>query len=89
MMEFLVMPQLTSSLVECFSGSSGSCICYGAPLTCEGIFVPDGGCVDCGEFDTCKCFGNRSCECNGHIPVCITDGCWAKTCVMNYSINGT
>ena len=91
MMEFLVMPQLTSSLVECFSAST-SCDCNnGSSLICgcnHWTCTTDSGDDSCPGKD-CNCLGNRTCTCNGNVPVCITDGCWAKTCVMNYSINGT
>ena len=58
-MEFLVMPQLTGSPIECYSGSGGGCQCDGLS-TCvcyNGI-----GC-DCNYLTPCTC--NVDCPCYG------------------------
>lgn len=39
-MEFLVMPQFTSSLIECFSGGGGACTYRDCRYTeCTGIYI--------------------------------------------------
>ena len=59
-MEFLVMPQLTGSLIECYSASGGGCYCN-AGLDCE-----------CHNGTKCTCNNGRSCTCNtGNTCTCL------------------
>lgn len=88
-MEFLVMPQLTHSLVECFSASGDGCTCNGSntvyTCTCHGDGATYTGDI-CEIRDGCVCRDDKACDCNiAYIPVCIVEGCPAKTCVKNYS----
>ena len=85
-MEFLVMPQFTSSLVECFSASGGGCThtCIGEDCT-----------FTCTCFEGDKCNDNNpcahiACGCNDHKPCPCNQGyaCIVKGCVTDYVING-
>lgn len=58
MMEFLVMPQFTGSLIECYSGSGDGCGCNSLTI-----------CI-CNEQDH-SCIGYVDCTCRGgHGPSC-------------------
>ncbi len=87
-MEFLVIPQFTHSLVECFSASEDGCTFDCIGMDCE--FKCD--CFDGGinTYNPCTCNGNNPCTCNGNHP-CPCNGtytCVAKGCVRDYTING-
>ena len=91
-MEFLVVPQFTSSLIECFSGGGGECTYRDCKYTeCTGIYIEceEKTCTIENTGGGCQCLGEKVCTCNGHIPVCVPRACTVKTCVRNYSINGT
>lgn len=79
-MEFLVMPQTTHSLVECYSASGGGCNCNGELIcTCYG-----GSCYDKG--DTCTCKGVHVPVCvvkNSCIALCANKSCTVKADIMN------
>lgn len=77
-MEFLVMPQLTGSPIECYSAGGDNCspnICSPYNCTCNGGAIGIGcGCnVECPcNTNTCTCYGTYSTPCPGlHcIPHC-------------------
>ena len=79
-MEFLVMPQATHSLVECYSASGGgNCTFCDFDCTCHG-----GSCYDKGDICTCKgvlvpvCGVKNSC-----IALCANKSCTVKAEIMN------
>lgn len=53
-MEFLVMPQLTNSPIECYSADGGNC----SPFTCG----CNAGAIGCGYHSECSCDG-LNCPC--------------------------
>lgn len=88
-MEFLVMPQLTGSLIECYSGSDDgcqfNCNCYGDstcynmnPCTCNN-----------GNFN-CPCYIEHSdCSCFGvYYPGCPSLGCRLR-CAVDFGSGAT
>lgn len=61
-MEFLVMPQFTGSLIECYSGDNGGC----PNLTYCGCYGDHATRCDCNNGRTCSCnTGNYTCPCHG------------------------
>ena len=88
-MEFLVMPQFTGSLIECYSAGGcpnlSSCTCY------MGTYCDSNGPSICGCKDTnfCGCQGAMDCSCNNThsvpctVRVCVERGCADKSSILS------
>lgn len=84
-MEFLVMPQTTHSLVECYSASGGGdskcCFAGGIRCTCN-----DGSTYEPCVIETCTCKGVLVPVCgvkNSCIALCANKSCTVKADIMN------
>ena len=76
-MEFLVLPQSTHSLVECFSAGGDGCGVDDCTFTC----TPNGDICACKYHDPCN--NNNPCSCYlGYY-------CGVRGCQRNVSINGS
>lgn len=87
-MEFLVMPQLTGSPIECYSASNGNCE---FTCTCHG----GGACYnwtecDCHIGNTCNCLiVYADCPCLGvNSPDCPSVGCRLR-CIADFGGHST
>lgn len=82
-MEFLVIPQSTRSLIECYS-AGGDCDCYQGTLNCTTINV------DGDDNDICACKGSNICACDesktcSYSP-CVERVCPARKCLIKAEI---
>lgn len=69
-MEFLVMPQLTGSPIECYSASNDGC-----HYTCNCR-----GDNNCYQKTTCTCYTDINCPCLGVYSDCPCFGVYSEGC---------
>ena len=94
-MEFLVMPQLADSLIECYSAPGSGCTHCNTILYCDcfngaGCACNNGGGCTCNTGGTCDCFvGHNDCPCFGvYTPDCPNVGCRTR-CTVDLGVLST